>query len=164
MNEYLVSLSIYNTWANSKISNFIAEAGEARCLLIQQSSFSAIHDTVMHILNAQKIWYSRIHIESPIWTPGRFDGTTAEACVELIENSRLFEKYIAQLELPDISRVINYKNIKGDSFQNTIGETMTHLMNHGTFHRGQLVTMLRGAGFTNLTSTDMITFYREQVK
>ena len=34
------------------------------------------------------------------------------------------------------------------------------VMNHSTYHRGQLVTLLRGAGFTALSTTDLISFYR----
>ncbi|WP_223233283.1 DinB family protein [Chitinophaga sp. CF418] len=33
-------------------------------------------------------------------------------------------------------------------------------MNHSTYHRGQLVNMLRQVGFTQLSSTDLATYYR----
>jgi uncharacterized damage-inducible protein DinB len=41
-------------------------------------------------------------------------------------------------------------------------QTFQHLVNHGTYHRGQVVTMLRQLGAGTPPSTDLIAFYREQ--
>ena len=165
MNEYLVSLTSYNTWANSRILNFVTAAGEERTSILQLSSFPTIRQTVLHILDAQHIWYGRLHGISPADWPGKnFTDTTVDACQRLIESSHDFQVYADSLSPSDLEKVITYHTIKGAVFQNTITQIMVHVMNHGTFHRGQLITMLRGAGHTDLASTDMIAYFRETGK
>lgn len=61
----------------------------------------------------------------------------------------------------DYSGMVSYKTLDGKEFKNTVEEVVTHCMNHGTYHRGQLITMLRQAGHTKVGSTDYIRFARE---
>jgi uncharacterized damage-inducible protein DinB len=162
MLEHLNNLAAYNTWANLKIKQFAAEAGEDRNRMEQVSSFSSIQKTIIHILNAQTIWYQRLHGNSPlVWPDKEHPSDTLAICDQLIENSRAFEKYTGGLKPGDELGQINYLTIKGDRFTNTVTEIICHLMNHGTFHRGQLITLFRGAGMISLSSTDLISFYRE---
>ncbi len=165
MKEYLVALTAYNTWANTGILKFVMAAGEERALILQQSSFPTIRKTVLHMLDAQHIWHDRLHGISPVDWPGKnFTDTTVNACEKLVKSSIDFQDYAHSLTSSDLERVIDYHNLKGDAFQNTITQIIAHVMNHGTFHRGQLITMLRGAGHTDLASTDMISWFREPDK
>jgi uncharacterized damage-inducible protein DinB len=65
--------------------------------------------------------------------------------------------------LPDenFENGIDYTNIKGAPFSNKIMHIIAHVMNHSSYHRGQIITMLRGAGYTNPGSTDLIVYFRE---
>ena len=60
-----------------------------------------------------------------------------------------------------LTEQIDYKTMKGDAYSNTAEEILVHVINHGTFHRGQVITMLRELGFTQFPSTDLITFLRQ---
>jgi uncharacterized damage-inducible protein DinB len=165
LKEYLAALTSYNTWANSGILKFVSAAGEERSSIVQQSSFPTIRKTVLHMLDAQHIWYSRLNGISPADWPGKnFTDTTMNACEKLVESSCDFQVYANNLTPADLDKVITYHSIKGEPFQNTITQIIAHVMNHGTFHRGQLITMLRESGHTDLASTDMITWFRETGK
>ena len=59
-----------------------------------------------------------------------------------------------------IQSKISYKNLKGESFENEVEPLLYHLVNHGTYHRGQVTTMLRELGVTHLASTDIIFYLR----
>lgn len=59
-----------------------------------------------------------------------------------------------------IQSKISYKNLKGESFENEVEPLSYHLVNHGTYHRGQVTTMLRELGVTHLASTDIIFYLR----
>ena len=59
-----------------------------------------------------------------------------------------------------LTESVSYQNIRGQDFNNTVGQIIAHVMNHGTFHRGQIITMLRGAGYKDLKQTDLIAFFR----
>jgi uncharacterized damage-inducible protein DinB len=162
MTTYLNTLTHYNTWANTRMLGCIAAAGETRNLVVQKSSFATIRQTVLHILDAQVIWLSRLNGISPVEWPGKnFSGTAEQVCKLLIENSNEYRSFSGNLTTADTGRLITYHNLKGVQFQNTVSQVITHVMNHGTFHRGQLITLLRGAGSSELVATDMIAFYRE---
>jgi uncharacterized damage-inducible protein DinB len=163
MKDYITSLAEYNTWANIKISGLIEAAGEERATMLQKSSFPTIKQTLLHILDAQFIWDQRLHGNSIADWPGKnFNGTASEAGDLLIKSSHNLEKYVQGLTEKDLKQIIAYRNIKGEPFKNPVWEILVHLINHGTYHRGQLVTMLRGSGFTAVTSTDMINYFRER--
>ena len=51
----------------------------------------------------------------------------------------------------------------GVRYAQPFSQTFQHLVNHGTYHRGQVVTMLRQLGVQGPPSTDLIAFYREQL-
>jgi uncharacterized damage-inducible protein DinB len=59
-----------------------------------------------------------------------------------------------------LSENLAYKNLKGDPFVQPVSEILLHLPNHGTYHRGQLVTMLRQLGVEKIPQTDYILFSR----
>ncbi len=162
MKNYLLSLLKFNIWANRHITAFITEAGEEASLSVQTSSFTTIRATLFHIWDAEILWFKRLHGESLTEGPSStFSGTTAAGCKLVIEGSESLLRYLESLSESDLMRAIEYKNTKGVAFQNTIVEILAHVVNHSTFHRGQLVTMLRVAGFNALQSTDLVTFFRQ---
>lgn len=162
MKKYFHSLVSYNAWANRKLVSFIVEAGEESAVILQKSSFSTIRETAFHIWDAEGIWLKRLKGESiREWPSKNFSGSTSDGLKLMIEDSHEYVTFLNNLEDHDFLKRIDYTNLSGSSFHNTIQEILAHVMNHSTFHRGQLVTMLRVAGYTHLKSTDMITFYRE---
>jgi uncharacterized damage-inducible protein DinB len=61
-----------------------------------------------------------------------------------------------------LRQTYSYRNMKGDPFEDTYEVTMFHVVNHSTYHRGQLTTMLRQAGVAALAATDLIHYLRIQ--
>jgi uncharacterized damage-inducible protein DinB len=79
---------------------------------------------------------------------------TEQAFLKLKQRVGLFLR-----DEPDVTREVSYKNTKGALFQQTIFEIIQHLVNHGTYHRGNIAAMIRQSGYHG-TSTDYITFLR----
>lgn len=159
--NHLQELCRYNVWANQKISGFIEGAGEERCLKKQDSSFGTIRETLIHILDAQHIWLERLQGRSPqVWHGATFSGSSLQAAAELVESSVNWEKFVDGIHDGGITEMVSYQNIRGQEFHNTVGQIIAHVMNHGTFHRGQIITMLRGSGYKDLKQTDLIAFFR----
>ncbi len=163
LKDHLTQMAQYNYWANKKICGFIAAAGDERANQIQLSSFNSIKKTLFHIWDAESIWAERINGFSPdTWPSKNFTGTLNEAASGLLATSERFIEFTEKLANEDLGIIINYSNIKGEQYANSLSEIISHVMNHSTFHRGQLVTMLRGSGFTELGSTDLIAYFREK--
>ena len=70
-------------------------------------------------------------------------------------------RYVRGLSAADLDRILEFRNAKGTVFRDRIGHILQHLANHGSYHRGQVTTLLRQLGATPV-STDMIGFYRER--
>jgi uncharacterized damage-inducible protein DinB len=165
MKSHLLLLCRYNVWANQRIAKFLMEAGDKIADQELVSSFPTIRKTLYHIWDAQVIWHSRLQGESPnSWPSHHFSGSLQEALDALLENSHAFVRYCENLPENGEEQTIEFKSLDGTSYFNTAAEIIMHVMNHGTFHRGQLITMLRNAGFTGVTSTDLIRYYREEKK
>ncbi len=109
-----------------------------------------------HILNAHLIWLNRIRREGT--DVGAWDEQNPADMTEL--NLQCYKRSIALLAEAETDEVIHYKNTKGESFSNTIQDILLHIVNHGTYHRGQLAWLLRKADIAPPNS-DYI-FYRRE--
>ena len=76
------------------------------------------------------------------------------------DESRL-NKFTAGVTQNDLNNLHEYRTLKFGQYKNPLWLSMQHLVNHGTYHRGQITTMLRQLGAKPL-STDLIHFYRER--
>lgn len=151
----------YSLWANGKLAEFIAKADENVFDTEVKSSFPSLKKTVLHIWDAEYIWLRRLQGESLKEYPSKnFTGNRAEALKGFTDNSKALLDYVAAQPAEYGNTSITFKNLKGDEFTNTVEEILMHVVNHGTFHRGQLVTILRTLGFTEVSSTDLITYMR----
>ena len=151
----------YNAWANEKAAAFLATVDETVLDTEMKSSFPSIRKTITHIWDAQQIWLTRLQGESLTkWPSESFNGTTKELLDAFVENSHALVKFIATKDQAYLNSNVVYKNLKGTEFSTTADEILFHVVNHGTFHRGQILTMLRELGFTTFESQDLITFLR----
>ncbi len=152
----------YNHWASGKIVEFLSNADEKVFDAEVNSSFPTIKKTILHIWDAEVIWHIRLQGESPnTWPSTTFNGSNSELLLGFVEQSKLLADFIESSGEDFLHKQITYKNIKGDSFTNTVEEILFHVVNHGTFHRGQLITMMRSLGFTKFSPEDLITFLRQ---
>ncbi len=154
MKELLLSYVKFNLWANDRIVEVLKNNPEALDKEII-SSFNSIHKTLFHLWDAETIWYKRLNGESmKTWPSKGYTGTNEEFYKAFREQSELFIKLVENMPDERFSEIVNYTNTKGISFTAAVSEMIMHAMNHATFHRGQIVTMLRNAGVTELPSTD----------
>jgi uncharacterized damage-inducible protein DinB len=163
MKELLLNYARYNLWANKRICDFLLEAEEEKLNREIVSSFASIKKTCAHVLGAETIWVMRLHGTSPSSSPVKSEEMTmAEIAQMWMNKSKEIITFIENQTEKELAEMLTYKNIAGEGFTNSIRDIMQHVMNHGTYHRGQIITMLRQAGYTNLFSTDYIAFCREQ--
>lgn len=165
MIQHLRQLCAYNRWANERMAGYLLAAGESIADEEQLSSFPTIRKTLYHLWDAQVIWYKRLAGEAVnTWPSHHFTGTLNDDLSALRENDEAYVRFIENLSEKDGGKDVEYHALDGSAFHNTIEEIIMHVMNHGTYHRGQLITMLRNQGFTAVGSTDMIRYYREARK
>ena len=158
----IFKLSSYNCWANELCTGYVLAAGEEKADRIQTSSFPTIRKTLYHIWDAELAWITRLnHQTLPGWPPSAgFNGTLQEGSVALLATSKKLMEYVMNATENSLQESISYSSSNNSRFTSKVCDMLTHCLNHSTYHRGQLITMLRVAGFTTVGSTDFITYCR----
>ncbi|WP_169303349.1 DinB family protein [Pedobacter cryophilus] len=147
MKSHFINLFNYEAWANQQIWTSIEE----KPLLNPK-----IELLFSHLLTAQKVWLNRclnLQADINIWE------VQPNLNEMKLQNKSNWTNYILQLEDIDFDKMISYKNSKGDSFKTSLRDILTHLVNHGTYHRGQIVQLLKEER-TQLPVTDYIFWVR----
>ncbi len=150
----------FNAWANTKTAEVLREVEDEIYFRENNSSFSSIAKTVQHMWGAQFIWLKRMEGESLGAFP-HIGVTDKMVSLEgLVKSSEEIQRFIESKDEAFLSSTYAYKNMKGDPFEDSYEETLFHVVNHSTYHRGQIITMLREAGVKNVVSTDLIHYLR----
>lgn len=165
MNFTLSTLLDYSAWANTRLSESLAPLPDE--LLTQEvpSSFSSVAKTLRHMWDAEVIWYRRMEGESlSDWPSKNFQGTQQELIAKVVQSSYDLKAFIDSKGPDFLNSKIRYKNLKGDWFEDEVSGLLYHVVNHGTYHRGQITTMLRSLKVESILSTDIIIYLRSQNK
>ena len=148
MKRYFLKLYQYNVWCNKRVLD---------ALTSQQVNDEKILSLVGHIVAAQYLWLYRIKGLPPaqvkLW--GEYSLPQLISMAEEIGAEWL--EFIERTE--DFNRELTYKNYTGDPYINNVEMIMIHLVNHSSYHRGQIAMQLRQKGFEPV-NTDFITYDR----
>jgi uncharacterized damage-inducible protein DinB len=163
MKELLCQLAGYNVWANHKILYQILQMDQALWYKQTPSSFDSLYKTILHIWDAESIWWQRMRMHEKMVIPSQtFEPSLKDACNGLLHQSMEWETFIKDvLDDQGITSNLIYKNSRGEEFFQPVLEIIMHVFNHGTYHRGQLVSMMRALGETNIPATDFIAYSRK---
>ena len=152
----------YNSWANRRTLDSCAALSEEQFTRDLGSSFRSVRDTLAHICGVEWLWLERWHGRSHNALPqaGEFSNLeTLRRRWDEVERNLL--DFVASLTPEDIQRIIQHKTTQGVPQAAPLWHMLQHLVNHGTYHRGQVATMLRQSGAKPI-STDLIYFYRDR--
>jgi len=146
MKNFFINKFEYNHYSNQQLILGIENT---------PSAYSKKAQTLIgHTFNAQNIWNHRLLGKEPtleVWE-----------VFEIVQlqglNNENHQLSLHILEVMDLTSTVNYKSSKGDSFSNSVENILFHIINHSTYHRGQLMTELKLNGMTTI-STDFI-FYK----
>ena len=153
-------LIAYNRWANRRILDACRAAGPQAFDRPAGGSFGTIKDTLAHMAWAEWLWLERWQHRSPKKS-ALPEATTLPAIDGILTDAgRGQEAFVSRLKDGELDERIAYQNIKGETWEYTLGHMLQHTVNHSTYHRGQIVTMLRQAG-ANAVSTDFLLYFDE---
>jgi uncharacterized damage-inducible protein DinB len=163
MKELLVQFAGYNLWSNQLLFNTIESLAEEKQHQEINSSFPSLYKTVLHMLDAESIWWQRLKLQEGITRPSEhFSGDMKELTRQLLQQNRTWQEWVAGASEPQLLHQFKYQTTKRESFKQPVFQMLLHLFNHGTYHRGQIVTMLRQLGVDKIPSTDFIVWSRKK--
>ena len=111
-----------------------------------------------HILGSEHTWLSKINGTAPqlaVWPNLGLDECERVAA----ENVVGLRTVIASLTSDSLEQGVTYRNSAGDQFTSTLEDILTHVAMHGSYHRGQVASLVRAGGDTP-APTDFIFFAR----
>ena len=157
----LHSLYAYNAWANARFYESNEGLDETRRTAPLESSFPSVIDTLGHIVGAEWIWLSRWQGASPAGFPEWLQAPSLEdlrSRLSRVESERA--EYLAGLSENDLQRPLAYTLLNGTASSTRLLDLLLHVVNHSTYHRGQLTTLLRQVGATP-PATDYVVYTRQ---
>jgi uncharacterized damage-inducible protein DinB len=160
--EEAVILVEYNAWANHRVVASCATLDSGQFARDLGSSFYSVRDTLVHIMGVEWLYMERWHGRSPNKFPSGGEFPTLDslrpqwASVEGEWLSRC-----RALSPQDLDDRIEFRNTRGILYAQPLAQLVQHLVNHSTYHRGQIATLLRQLGRQS-EATDLIAFYRER--
>ena len=161
MKDLLLKYANYNIWANSRIIEVLQKLTSEQANQTIVSSFSTIKDTVLHIWSAEYVWLDRlILVENPVWLAKEFSGSFNEAIEGWQSASNSLKEYIVAEDENSLRQIIPFKDLAGNEYVMEKNLCLQHVFNHSTFHRGQLITLMRQVGVAELPRTDFIVYIR----
>jgi uncharacterized damage-inducible protein DinB len=164
MKTTVVDLARYNVWANERLVNFLSVSPDALVSQEVVSSFPSIRATLLHISDAETAWLMRLQ-KLPLDAPPslKFVGNNEEVFQNVLTTSKKLANLIESQPAPFYKERISFKTWTRGEMKLTAIDMAHHVFNHSTFHRGQIVTMCRQLGLTNIPSTDY-SLYRYENK
>jgi uncharacterized damage-inducible protein DinB len=155
-------LYAYTRWANRRVLDAAARLSPEQLSRDLGSSFPSVRETLAHVLAGEWIWLTRWRGSSPPGLPESWDLSSLEVVraqwAEVEADQRAF---VEGLDEAALDRVVAYRDTRGDPYENPLGQLLRHVVNHSTYHRGQVITMLRQLG-AEAVATDYVVYLRQR--
>ncbi len=153
----------YHYWARDRLFDALVPLSSEHYTRDLGNSFKSIRDTAVHIYAAESAWYGRWTGNPPtaLLQPEKFADVAAlrSGWKDLEREVRAF---VHELGPAGMDRRFEYKMFNGQPGSSLFWQMLQHVVNHASYHRGQITTMLRQTGAAPPRSMDLIMFYRER--
>jgi len=156
----LETLVDYHYWARDRVLDAAALLTPDQLSRDLGSSFKSVRDTLTHVYAAERVWCSRWQGTSPTsLNVGEFQDV-ASLRLKWSELEVDVRRVLQGLGKDGIARVMSYSMLSGEPRRSVFWHMLQHVVNHASYHRGQVTTMLRQLGAAPPQQMDLITFYR----
>ncbi len=147
----LQTLYDYNYWARDQQLRACAALTEEQFLRPMGSSFSSLRDTLAHLVAAEWVWRERWNGHSPTREEAKAFAAETFPTLAVVEQrwrdgERETRDFLARLTPERLLESLNYTNLAGERWSYPLWQTLLHVVNHQTYHRGQVTTLLRQLG------------------
>jgi uncharacterized damage-inducible protein DinB len=162
MKTLLNQFAAYNLWANGVLAASVQALSPNVRMQPVVSSFPGLHATLLHLWDAESTWWQRMKLQEQVVRPSDgFAGDTDAMIKSLLEQSKQWSDWVQDAQPHMLEHEFIYRNSKRETFKQPVWQVLLHLFNHNTYHRGQIVTMLRQLNVTAIPSTDFIAWSRK---
>lgn len=151
--KIITNYAEYNLWVNQQFVNWLSAKSDELLHKDVPSSYSSIIKTLNHIWATEEYWYSVIAETSEFDKRDNEKLVTDEILKGLVNRSTHLAEFIKSLSEEELLRTIKIEN-PWFQCELPICDYLLQVVNHGTYHRGQIVTIGRNIGITDASNTD----------
>lgn len=149
----------HNAWANERLMKLMAGLPDEQLDRDMGSSFPSLRKTVLHVWNAESVWYQRLMLASPVVPPAAgFSGGTAELAGLFVRQSAALKEFVHSASDARLAHTVEFNSPAKGICKTPVTRILLQAFTHSAFHRGQMVTMLRQQGVPKIPSTDFIEY------
>lgn len=152
MKALIHQYAAYDLWANTRILERLQREPESLLDRHVKSSFPSLRQTVHHIRDAGNIWYQRVFGEEAIVCDNSLDG--------LLKVSTILSDKVRATDDEALSGTVSYARANGVKHTQPRWQLLVHCFNHASYHRGQLITIMRQLDLEEVPNTDLVAYQR----
>ena len=153
----------YHYWARDRVLDAVAVLSPEEYTRDLGNSFRSIRDTLVHVYWADCIWGERWEGRAPnlVFEPATYPDVDSLRSAWRAHEAQI-RAHVERRGEVGIQEPVTYHSLSGKPSTELFWQLLQHVVNHGTYHRGQVTTMLRQLGASPAKSLDLIAFYRER--
>ena len=149
----------YSAWASRRLLDAAKELAIEELYREMNTAHRSVLGTLVHIYQADRIWLARLEGEKtgPLQETGdeTLDLSGLDACWPV-----LLGRFVDWTRsTSDLHQDVDFSDTKGRPHRTPRWQILLHVVNHASYHRGQVSAMLRQLGRIP-PATDLIHFYR----
>jgi len=155
-------LLLYMLWADRTTLRAIREVTPEHLRREAGISFGSLFGTMVHMLGSQRRWLARFQGHAPAHIPTLDDLPDLISWIHAWEETASeIEAFLAALTDEQLAASLTWTDSEGASLTAPLWQPVLHLVNHYSYHRGQIVSLLRQMGYQP-PSTDLIRYFGER--
>jgi uncharacterized damage-inducible protein DinB len=150
----------FHSWRQKLISELLGSLDKSYFEKQLNGSFGSLFIVLNHLVWAEKIWLGRVDARE---LATMTDMNPESLLREWEQNTLKWVKTLEETPSADFDKIIRYYTTQGEVFENTLFEVVTHVVDHSTYHIGQMMNAVRSFGLEPV-STNYIHYLRATKK
>ncbi|MGE3822266.1 MAG: DinB family protein [Isosphaeraceae bacterium] len=144
----LKSLHAFNRWADGRVVEALRTLSTEQYTREPAPGWPSVRSTFVHCADGASIWARRLRGESVTSRRTVADLPTLDDAERLLrEGHEAFDRLLAETTPEALAAVWTYHNLQGQAASLPLWAVYRHVVNHATYHRGQIASKLRLLGF-----------------
>jgi uncharacterized damage-inducible protein DinB len=145
----LLRMMEFMFWGDRRVLTAACAITEPEYYAERGFSAGSLHKLLVHTMAAQWAWLSRWRQLEVLRLEDATDYPTRENLVRRWPQIHHdFSEYLTAQTETTLAAELTYRNTRGEQFTLPLGELVLHCLDHGTYHRGQVNSLIKLAGGT----------------
>ncbi len=152
LHDYFKQLTTYHEWATQRLlQDHVAAIPDADYRREAGLFFGSVHGTLNHLLVAETVWQARfIDSQSPaIALDAELEANRKVLLASLLAASSRWGTWLGTIDLEAMNDALHYRRANGQPLSLPFVQTLGHVFNHATHHRGQITAVLTAMGYAS---------------